>query len=83
MLALADDGDADAQAALGRLYFEGRAERATDTDTGKDLIVSSFTPAFEQDLGQAAKWLRKAAAQGHAEAKQLLATVLAKAKGIH
>lgn len=79
----ADQGDAKAQAALGRLYFEGRPERATDTDTGKDLIVSSFTPAFEQDLARAAKWLRPAADQGHVEAKRLLGSVLAKAKGVH
>ncbi len=78
----ADHGDPEAQAALGRLYFEGRAERATDTDTGRGFIVSSFTPGFEQDLAQAAKWLRKAANQGHAEAKQLLGTVLAKSKDI-
>ena len=79
----ADHGDPEAQAALGRLYFEGRAERAADIDIGKDLMVSSFTPAFEQDFAQAAKWLRKAAEQGHAAAKRLLGTVLAKAKGIH
>ncbi len=79
----AEHGDAEAQAALGWLYLEGRLEHATDTDTGKDLIVSSFTPAFEQDLAAAAKWLRKAADQGHAEAKRLLATLLAKAKGVH
>ncbi len=68
---------------LGGSIFEGRPERATDTDTGKDLIVSSFTPAFEQDLARAAKWLRKAADQGHIEAKRLLRTVLAKAEGVH
>ena len=79
----ADHGDPEAQAALGRLYFEGRPERAWDTDTDKDLIVSSFTPAFEQDLTLAAEWLQKAADQGHAEAKRLLGTVLAKAKCIH
>ncbi len=78
----AEHGDREAQAALGRLYFEGRSEHA-NTDTGKGLIVSSFTPAFEQDLPQAARWLRKAARQGHLEAKRLLEIVLAKAKGIH
>jgi TPR repeat protein len=79
----ADHGDPDAQAALGRLFFEGRPQHATDTDAGKDLIVSSFTPAFEQDLVQAAKWLQKAADQGHAEAKRLLETVLAEGPGVH
>lgn len=78
----AEHGDAEAHATLGRLYFEGRPERATDNDTGKDLLVSSFTPAVEQDPVQATKWLRGASNQGHEEAKQLLETLLAKARGL-
>lgn len=74
----ANYGYAEAPAALGRLYLEGRPESATDADAGKDLMVSSFTPALEQVLAQAAKWLRKAADQGHVEAKRLFGTVLAK-----
>lgn len=79
----ANHGYAEAPAALGRPYSEGRPGSATDADAGKDLIVSSFTPALVQDLAQAAKWLRKAADQGHAEAKRLLGTVLAKPREIH
>ena len=74
-------GDVEAQAALGRLYFEGRPESASNTNTDNRSIVSSFTPAVEQE--GAVKWLRKAAKQGHTEAKRLLETVLAKAKGVH
>ncbi len=78
----AEQGDVEAQAALGRLYFEGRPETSSSDDTG-DVVVSSFTPAFEPNLTQSVKWLRKAAKQGHAEAKSLLETVLGKAKGVH
>lgn len=79
----ADRGDAEAQAELGRLYFEGRAKSARDTEYESGLVVGSYTPAVEQDLTAAVKWLRKAANQGHADAKRLLETVLAKAKGVH
>ena len=79
----AESGDADAQFALGRLYFEGRRQTSTSDERHNDLVVSSFTPAFEPDLAQAVKWLRKAADQGHAEAKGFLETVLAKANGVH
>lgn len=78
----ADRGNPEAQAALGRLYLEGSSQRTSNTET-EDLLVSSFTPAFEPDLSQATKWLQKAARQGHAGAKQLLGAILAKAKGIH
>ena len=78
----ADRGNSEAQAALGRLYLEGSPKRTSKTET-ENLIVSSFTPAIEPDLSQATKWLQKAARQGHAGAKRLLAAILAKAKGIH
>lgn len=78
----ADRGNPDAQTALGRLYLEGSPQRTSDTET-EDLLVSSYTPAFEPDLAQATKWLQKAARQGHAGAKRLLGAILAKAKGIH
>lgn len=78
----AEGGDIEAQFALGRLYFEGR-ETSTSDDHGKDLVVSSFTPAFEPNLALAVKWLRRAADQGHPEATRLLETVLAKAIGVH
>lgn len=55
---------------------------ATDTDTGKALI-SSFTPAVEPNLAEAVKWLRRAASQGHVEAKVMLEKALSKAEGIH
>ena len=67
--------------ALGRLYFEGRPESVSNTGNGS--IVSSFTPAVEQDVAGAVKWLRKAAKRGHTEAKCLLETVLAKAKRVY
>ena len=79
----AEVGDAEAQFTLGRLYFEGRLQASTSDDRDPDLVVSSFTPAFEPSLPSAVKWLRQAADQGHAEAKHLLDTVLAKAKCIH
>jgi TPR repeat protein len=78
----AEGGDIEAQFALGRLYFEGRPTATSDTH-GKDLVVSSFTPAFEPNLPLAVKWLRGAADQGHIEAERLLETVLAKANGVH
>ena len=78
----AEQGDVEAQAALGRLYFEGRPETTSSDDTG-DVVMSSFTPAVEPNLAQSVKWLRKAANKGHADAKRLLETVLAKAKGVH
>ena len=70
----AEHGDAEAQAALGRLYLKGRPEQSTE---------SSFTPAVEQNPAQATEWLRKAADQGHAEAKRLLESALAKTRGVH
>lgn len=79
----ADRGDAEAQAELGRLYFEGRPESARNTKYETGLLVGSYTPAVEQNLTAAVKWLRRAADQGHADAKRLLETVLAKAKGVH
>ncbi len=79
----ADRGDAEAQAELGRLYFEGRPKSARDRKYDNGLVVGSYTPPVEQDLIAAVKWLRKAANQGHADAKRLLETVLAKAKGVH
>ena len=79
----AERGDVEAQAALGRLYFEGRREETTTQDTGHDVIVTSFTPPFEANLAMAAAWLQKAARQGHAEAKRLLTTVLSHAEGVH
>ena len=78
----AEQGDVEAQAALGRLYFEGRSETTSSNDTG-DVVMSSFTPAVKPDLTQSVMWLRKAANQGHADAKRLLKTVLATAKGVH
>lgn len=78
----AESGDIEAQFALGRLYFEGRPTATSETH-GKDLVVSSFTPAFEPNLPLAVKWLRGAADQGHTEAARLLETVLAKAIGVH
>jgi len=79
----AERGEADAQVALGRLYFEGRPQRATVDDTGKELIVTSFTPAIEPNPIQAVKWILKANNQGHAEAKRLLGTVLILIRGVH
>ena len=79
----ADRGDAEAQAELGRLYFEGRPKSAVDAKYESGLVVGSYTPPVEQDLTAAVKWLRKAADQGHADAKRLIETVLAKAKGVH
>lgn len=78
----AEQGDVEAQAALGRLYFEGRSETTSSDDTG-DVVMSSFTPAVTPNLTQSVKWLRKAANKGHADAKCLLKTVLATAKGVH
>lgn len=76
-------GDVEAQARLGRLYFEGRPKIISNTNGAKGGLVSSFTPAVEQHLPSAVKWLGKAAARGHADAKRLLDTALARAKGVH
>lgn len=79
----AERGDANAQVALGRLYFEGRPQRATVNDTGKGVVVTSFTPAIEPNPIQAVKWVLRAANQGHAEARRLLGTVLVMIRGVH
>ena|SRR6186713_1225165 len=78
----AERGDVEAQAKLGRLYFEGRPQRGTSSET-RNAIMASFTPAFEQNLAAAVKWLSMAARQGHPESKRLLATIIAKGQGVH
>jgi len=66
LLSDADRGDADAQFELGRVYFEGRDDSSTS---------ASFTPGVERNHATASAWLKKAAAQGHTEARQLLEVV--------
>ena len=83
LLGLAGRGDAEAQAALGRLYLEGRPATSHDTYDGDEITVSSFTPAFPRDRAEAASWLQKAADQGHAAARRLLDVVRTRARGIH
>ena len=58
------------------------APKTTSSDDTGDVVMSSFTPAVEPNLTQSVKWLKKAANQGHADAKRLLETVLATAKGV-
>jgi TPR repeat protein len=78
----ADQGDAEAQFELGRLYLEGRDEQSHTSKNGSD-VVSSFTPAFARNQAEAALWLQKAADQGHGEAHRLLEAVRAEPRGVH
>jgi len=79
----AEQGDATAQFALGRLYFQGRAAESHTSHSGLDGrdIICSYTPAFEPHYPLAMKWLQQAADQGHAEARQLLEVVKLHVKG--
>ena len=80
----AEAGDAHAQFALGRMYFDGRAAESHTTHSGQDGrdIVCSYTPAVERHYPLAIKWLQKAADQGHAEAWQLLEAVKLRIKDL-
>ena len=78
-------GDADAQFAMGRVYFEGRADASSNTVSkdGKHGIAS-FTPGVARDHAAAVRLLQKAADQGHAEAQKLLEVVkLHTPRGVH
>ena len=82
----AEKGNAAAQFALGRLYFEGRAAESHNRYFGKDGkdLVASYTPAEPRHHGAAAEWLQKAADQGHTEAQQLLEVLKLHIKdGVH
>jgi TPR repeat protein len=82
----AEQGNAGAQFALGRLYFHGRAAESHTTYSGQDgrNIMCSYTPAFEPHYPAAMKWLQQAADQGHTEARQLLEVVKLHVKdGVH
>ncbi|MEO8500474.1 MAG: tetratricopeptide repeat protein [Vicinamibacteria bacterium] len=73
LLPSAESGDVDAQFALGQLYFEGAPENS---------IGVGFNPAVLQDLPAAARWLERAADQGHAGARNLLGSMYAEGKGV-
>ncbi len=86
LLADAEEGDAGAQFALGRLYFEGRADKSHTSHGGKDGkdTVASFTPGVPRRHVAAAALLQKAADQGHTEAQKLLEVVkLHTPRGVH
>ena len=68
-------GDAESQFELGRLYFEGTADRSGPFD---------FTPGVPRDYVEAEHLLNRAAEQGHEGARQLLEVLkLHSPRGVH
>lgn len=72
LLPYAESGDVDAQFALGQLYLHGAP--------GEHIGIG-FHPEVPQHLPAAARWLERAADQGHAGAQNLLAVMHAEGKG--
>ena len=71
----AEAGDAESQFELGRLYFEGTADRSGAYD---------FTPGVPRNYVEAEQLLSRAAEQGHEGARQLLEVVkLHSPTGVH
>ncbi len=64
--------------------IEGRPAKSPVAESSRNAFCRSHRrDADPVPLAQSVKWLRKAANKGHAEAKRMLETVLAKAKGVH
>ena len=63
--AAAEKGDPNAQFQLGRMY-EPRKGKGIETS----LVLNPYGP--NEDINEAVKWYRKAADQGHKEAKNAL-----------
>ena len=94
----AEQGNADAQARLGLLYYRGRGVRQDYVEAlrwsrqaaGQGDAVAQFTLGFmyakgrgiPQDLAEAARWYRKAADQGHADAQSSLGLMYDKGQGV-
>src|SRR5450432_3254426 len=95
---LANQGDANAQAALGTLYEKGEGVRQNGAkaiawyrkaaDQGNVIAQNNLGAMFaggdgvQQDYAQAVTWLRKAADQGDAIAEDNLGLMYADGKGL-
>ena len=71
--AQAEQGDADAQYHLGRLYRVGKLYVG-----GRNV----FGEGVPQNYAEAAKWFRRAAQQGHNDAKFVLALIYSLGRGV-
>ena len=69
----ADNGDAMAQRALGRMYLQGRITSPDDGTLTKARRALSGATAADRQM--AALWLGKAAAQGNRDAQRELAAL--------
>ena len=94
----AEQGDVDAQLALGDMYSDGRGvekdfkgaakwyrKAAEQGDVGSQSELGgmySKGEGVEQDFKEAAKWYRKAAEQGYASAQWLLGIMYSKGEGV-
>lgn len=94
----AEQGNADAQARLGLLYYRGRGVRQDYAEAlrwsrqaaGQGDAVAQFNLGFmyakgrgiPQDLAEAARWYRMAADQGHADAQSSLGLMCDKGQGV-
>jgi hypothetical protein len=94
----AEQGNADAQARLGLLYYRGRGVRQDYAEAlrwsrqaaGQGDAVAQFNLGFmyakgrgiPQDLAEAARWYRIAADQGHADAQSSLGLMYDKGQGV-
>ncbi len=94
----AEQGNADAQARLGLLYYRGRGVRQDYAEAlrwsrqaaGQGDAVAQFNLGFmyakgrgiPQDLAEAARWYRRAADQGHADAQSSLGLMYDKGQGV-
>ena len=94
----ADEGDADGQFELARLYLNGHgvernAQKAVELfsaaakqghEQSQTLLARIYTRGLgvEKNLPRAATLLRQAAEQGNSEAQGLLATALAAGRGV-
>jgi len=88
LLKAGDEGDADAQAKLGAMYYSGTGvpqdyaeaicwyrKAADQGDASSQLLLGgmySEGTGVPQDRAEATRWYRKAADQGHADAQFLL-----------
>ena len=68
----AESGDVFAQTLLGRLYAQGAGCRELKGDLAWRNRKGADPGCLEKDEGQAAAWLMRAAAQGHADAQARL-----------
>ena len=78
----ADQGHADAQYAIGLIYDPDSAEAdAQAFEQGDQVTFDQFTTVV-QDEGEAARWFRRAADQGHTEAQFALFGMYSEGRGV-